>query len=187
MEVNQNLLELYGLSPAETELTMSAYTPLNLKQNDFFLKQGKVSDKIGFVISGLLRTYRYDDQGEEVTTQFYPAGSLVISFESFNHQVPSDENIVASTDAALMVIAYDKQKELYQKIPAWNQICRDLADVKSREMIERSLQFQTLSATERYRRFCHDHPEVIKVAPLRHIASFLGIDIATLSRIRRKK
>ncbi len=79
------------------------------------------------------------------------------------------------------------QKELYEKVPAWNQICRDLADYKSREMIERANEFQTMSATERYRKFCKDQPAVLQRATLGHIASYLGIDIATLSRIRKKK
>jgi hypothetical protein len=62
-----------------------------------------------------------------------------------------------------------------------------MADRKSNDLVARSVQLQTLSATERYQQFCRQYPEVAKKSALRHIASYLGIDIATLSRIRKKK
>jgi CRP-like cAMP-binding protein len=186
MVVNQNILEQYGLTKPEIMLTISKYRPETVKANHFFLKQGNVSNGIGFVVSGLLRTFMYDDRANEITTRFHLPGSLIISFDSFNNQIPSQENIVAIENSELMVISYNSQRELYELIPAWNQICKDLADQLSKEMIARAIQFQTLNATERYQRFCKEYPEVIRKSPLRHIASYLGIDIATLSRIRRK-
>lgn len=187
MQLNKQIFSNYKLTPQAVQQTMGCYTPLELKANQFFLKEGRVCDKIGYVIKGLLRAYFRNEEGDETTTQFFTEGSLIISFESFNNQVPAKENIVGVTDAALMVITYKKQKELYELIPEWNLICKDLADIKSREMAERAIQFQTMTATERYRNFCREQPAVLQMAPLGHIASYLGIDIATLSRIRRKK
>lgn len=186
MQVNINIKEQYGLSDEELNLTMSSYTPLDIAANQYFLKQGSICDKIGFVKKGLLRSFFYNEEGNEITTQFYSEGSLIISSDSLNNQVPSKENITAIENSELMIIGYKRQKELYELVPAWNQICKDLADMFSHEMLKRSVQFQTLSATERYRLFCNQNPEIIKKAPLRHIASYLGIDIATLSRIRKK-
>ena len=182
-----DLKKHYGLSDSELEYTLNCYIPENIKANNYFLKQGRISDKIGFVKNGLFRAFFYNDEADEITTQFYPTGSIIIPFNSFNNQTPSKENIIAVDNVELMVISYQKQKELYGKILQWNLICKDLADYKSREMIERAIQFQTLSATERYNLFCNQFPEVIQKVALRHIASYLGIDIATLSRIRKKR
>jgi CRP-like cAMP-binding protein len=187
MKIDPELAKRYHLSEEDIQLTMSGYMPMQLKTNDYFLKEGKICNHIGFVKKGILRSFFYDDFANEITTEFYPEGTLIISFDSFNNRVPSKENIKAIEDSELMVISYEKQKELYEKIPAWNQICKDLADFKSREMIERATQFQTMSATQRYQRFCEDHPDILQKATLGHIASYLGIDIATLSRIRKKK
>jgi CRP-like cAMP-binding protein len=186
MEINKEMMLYYGLSEADLERTVSSYKPLSIPSKQFFLEEGKISDKIGFVKSGLLRAYFYDEDGNDITTQFFPTGSLIISTDSFNNQKPSEENIVAVTNSELMVISYQKQQELYREIPAWNNICRDIADQKGKEMLDRSVQLQTLSATERYQQFCRDNPEVVLHCPLSHIASYLGIDIATLSRIRKK-
>jgi len=187
MQLDANSIAKYNLSEEDLQQTMSSYTPESVKANTFFLKEGQVSGKIGYVVKGILRAYFFDDNANEITTQFYPEGSLVLSFDSFNNQVPAKENIVAIEDSELMVVTYQRQKELYDIVPSWNKICKDLADVKSKEMVERSYQFQTMKAAERYELFCKENPQILQRATLGHIASYLGIDIATLSRIRKKK
>jgi CRP-like cAMP-binding protein len=186
MKIDDNIARHYNLTDEDIALTMSGYVPMSIKANDFFLKEGEVADYIGFVTKGLLRSYIYDDCANEITSDFFPENSLIISFDSFNNRVPAKEYIKAIEDSELMVISYEKQKELYQKIPAWNLICRDLADYKSREMIERAKKFQIMSATERYQNFCSEHPDLLQRTTLGTIASYIGVDIATLSRIRKK-
>jgi CRP/FNR family transcriptional regulator, anaerobic regulatory protein len=186
MKLDKDSLNNYKLTEQELKLTMSSYVPQSLKANEFFLKEGKVCNYIGFVTKGILRAYIFDDFANEITTDFYPEGSLIISFDSFNNKIPSKENIRAVEDSELMVISFEQQKELYRLVPAWNQICKDFADFISREMIERTRLFQTMSATERYNDFCKKHPDILQRVTLGCIASYLGVDIATLSRIRKK-
>lgn len=187
MKLNDDILKKYKLTEEEINLTKSGYVPMSVKANDYFLEAGKISNYIGFVTKGLFRSFFYDDYANEIITGFFPEKTLIISFDSFNNRKPSKEYIKAIEDSELLVISYEKQKELYDKVPAWNQICKDLADMKSREMIERTSKFQTMSATERYRSFCKEHPDILQRTTLGHIASYIGVDIATLSRIRRKK
>lgn len=187
MKIDNDIAKKYNLSEEEISITMSGYMPMTIKANDYFLKEGEVCNFIGFVTKGLLRSFVYDDYANEITSDFFPENTLIISFDSFNNRVPSKENIKAIEDSELMVISYEKQKELYDKIPAWNLICRDLADFKSREMIERAKRFQIMSASERYYTFCNEHPDLLQRTTLGNIASYIGVDIATLSRIRKKK
>ncbi len=147
----------------------------------------KVVSNVVKALKGMLRSFFYDEQGNDITTAFYPEGSLIIAFESFNNRLPAKESIKAIENIELMIIRYERQKELYQLIPAWNHICKDLADVMSREMIERAKSFQVLSAAERYKKFCKDHPDLLQRVNLGYIASYIGVDIATLSRIRAKR
>lgn len=186
MQIDENMMQQYGLTPKELETTMQAYRPETIKAKTLFVEAGKISNKIGYIIQGLMRAYTYDQEGNEITTAFYPTGSLVISFESFNERVPAKEYIVALEDTEMLVITHERQMELYDQVPIWPQICKDMASKESSEQLARALQFQTLNARERYLSFCEQNPEVLQKSPLRHIASYLGIDIATLSRIRKK-
>jgi CRP-like cAMP-binding protein len=186
MKANENILDKYDLSESEMKLTAESFVPENIKAGDFFLTQGEVSCQIAFVKEGLLRSFIYDNNANEITTHFFPSGSLIISFDSFNNQTPANENIVAIDSSELYIVTFQRLKELYQLVPVWVEICKEVADENGMEVSARLFQFQTLTATERYQLFCKDYPQVIKRATLGHIASYLGIDIATLSRIRKK-
>jgi CRP-like cAMP-binding protein len=187
MQLNKNSLDKYNLTGEELQLTMSSYTPLQINANDFFLKEGQVCSNIGFVIKGLLRSYFYDDHANEITTAFFPEGTLIIASDSLNNRVQSKEYIKAIEDSELRVISYERQNELYQLVPKWHEICKDLADRFSREMLERAGSFQTLTAAERYNKFCRENPQLLQRVNLGYIASYIGVDNATLSRIRKKK
>ncbi len=187
MEIKENIIEDYGLSAKELAFTQGSFQPYALAGKQFFLKAGQTSDKIAYVLKGMLRSFLLDEDDNQITTQFFPAGTLVISFESFNEQVPSKEYIIAEDDCELLVITHEQQMMLYREVPKWQEICKDMASRNSHEQLERSVEFQTMTATERYHKFCEEHPEILQSVPLKHIASYLGIDNATLSRIRRKK
>ena len=187
MDFKEVLQNRYKLSDKEWEETIKKFIPKQLMAKDFFLKQGSISDKIGILQSGLMRSFVYNDKGDEVTTHFFLPGTVVISIDSFNNQVAAQENIVAIEDSILLVISYEKMQELYQSITVWPQICIDVSEMKNQNLTARSVHFQTLSASERYELFCRDYPDILQKVALRHIASYLGIDIATLSRIRKKK
>jgi CRP-like cAMP-binding protein len=187
MQLDKNSLDRYNLKDEDLQLTMGYYKPLHIPANGYFLEEGCICNHIGFVTKGLLRSYFYDDRANEITTAFFPEGSLIIPSDSFNNRVPSKEYIKACEESDLMVIDYEQQKGLYEKLPVWNLICKDLADHFGRELLERTSRFQTLSAAERYQKFCDEHPGLLQRVNLGCIASYIGIDIATLSRIRKKK
>lgn len=186
MDLKERVISLYKLTEAEWDESIKCFITDTIKARSYFVKEGKVSDRIGYIKSGLFRSFIFTDDGDEVTTHFFQPGTVVISMDSFNRQVPAKENIVALEDSELLVLTYKKVNELYQKVPVWQQITKDVDEFKFQDQLNRSISFQTLSATERYQLFCQNYPEIIKKVALRHIASYLGIDIATLSRIRRK-
>lgn len=183
----QKLINQYHFSESDWEKSRSHFTPETLEPKVHFLKQGEVADRLGFVKKGLLRSYYFDDNGRDITLQFFQPENIVISNDSFNNLIPSNENICTYERTELMIVTHHHMLELYQEIPAWQQICKDISEMKNKLLIERTIQFQTLTAAERYHSFCQQFPELICKVPLGHVASYLGIDIATLSRLRKKK
>jgi len=186
MDLERRLKEFYGMTNEELATSFTYFVPEKLKAKNYFLKKGKVSDKIAYVKSGLLRSFIYNDNADDITTHFFMAGSVAISIYSFNNQVPSRESIIAIEDADLLVITYEKMQELQMKIPTWKQIAKDTDEFKFNQQMNRSIRFQTLSASERYLQLLEKHPELVQKVALKHIASYIGVDIATLSRIRKK-
>ena len=186
MDLKERLRKYYHFTEQDSEVTLSHFVPERISAKSYFLKEGKVSDRIAFIQSGLLRSFIYNDNADDITTHFFLAGTVVISMDSFNRQVPSKEYIVAIEDSDLLVITWQNMQELCQQVPLWRQIIKDVDEYKFKEQMNRSIRFQTLSATERYQLLMQKKPDIIQKVALRHIASYLGIDIATLSRIRKK-
>lgn len=186
MDIKELLRQKYQLTDYELEETISSFELKTFKAKELFLEQGTVCNVLGFINSGLLRSFYFDNDANEITTHFFQANSVVISVNSFLDQIVSKESIVFLEDSELYVITYQKLHALYQKVPKWQLICKDFAEITNRSLLARLAQFQTLSATERYHAFCNQNPYIVKKVALRHIASYLGIDIATLSRIRKK-
>jgi CRP-like cAMP-binding protein len=186
MNLVERIKKFYNLTDEELEISRKAFKPKSVRTKAFFLEEGKIAREVGFIESGLFRSFFYDDNANDITTHFFQQGTVLISMKSFNNQIPSKENIVALQDSIIYVISYNEMAELYELVPAWRQITKDVDEMKFNALMNRSIQLQTLSASERYELFCRNNPDVVQKVALKHIASYLGIDIATLSRIRKK-
>lgn len=185
-ELGSRLKHFYNMTHEEIETSFNYFLPETLPAKSFFLKQGKVAKKLAYIKSGLLRSFIYNDNADDITTHFFKPGTVAISIYSFSQQVPARENIIALENSELLVITYEKMQELQQIVPTWSKIAKDTDEFKYNQQLNRSIRFQTLSAKERYLQLMEKHPELIQRVPLKHIASYLGIDIATLSRLRKK-
>jgi CRP-like cAMP-binding protein len=186
MDLIERIKKFYSLSNKDLEISQRAFKPKTVPAKTFFLAEGKIANEVAFIENGLFRSFFYDDNANDITTHFFQPGTVLISMESFNNQVPSKENIIALEDSEIYVISHQEMTELYKQVPAWRQITKDVDEMKFNDLMNRSIQLQILSARERYEMFCQNNPGVIQKVALKHIASYLGIDIATLSRIRKK-
>ena len=161
----------------------TSYT--QLKKGDYFVYSGQVSRHIALVKTGFLRTYHVNDRGDEITTDFSQPGQFCVSYYSFYAEQPAFEFIEAITDCELHLIDHAFLQKLYHQSLEMNMLGRKLLE---NAMVERDLRIKKImhqTAKERYEWFAENYNEVYKVAKLQYIASFLGINIETLSRVRR--
>src|SRR6056297_2243195 len=150
MELKERLVKHFGFTNEDWNITEQYIDYVQLKAKEFFLQEGKVSDKIGVVNSGLLRTFFFNEDGDEITTQFFVPGTLVMSSVSFNHQIPAKENIITIEPSKLIVFTHKNMQELIKAVPVWQQIPLAASEFKNRQKEKRIIELQTLSAKERY-------------------------------------
>jgi len=185
MDFKERLIEHYDFTESDWDETLSRFEPGILPAKSLFLEKGKVATRLAYLRKGMMRSFFYDDHANDITTHFFRQGTVVISMKSFNDQVPSRENIIAMEDCDIDVITHSRMLELMELVPAWRQIAKDVDEFKYNALMNRSIQLQTLTASERYQLFVKKYPDILQKVALKHIASYLGIDIATLSRIRK--
>jgi CRP-like cAMP-binding protein len=154
-----------------------------LPKNAVLLELGETSNHLHFVDEGTVRAIYYQDS-KEITAWFGFEGDFACSFYSFVSRKPSLEKIVAISDCKLISISYKTLQFLYEKDIVWNKLGRLVTELYYIEYQERILSLQSMSTAERYDNVLNRHPDILKKVKLGHLASYLGMSQANLSRLR---
>lgn len=184
--LTENIHQIISLTKEEKAIVEKAFSAIEISKGDLFVRQGKICDQVGFVVSGKLRNYYIDESGNEVTCYFVTPESFISSFTSFLTNTPANENISALENSLIRVISKKDLEELSVLVPKIQILRRIIAENLFITMEKRIFMLQSKSANERYENMLKDNPEIILSVPLQYTASFLGITPQHLSRLRKE-
>jgi CRP-like cAMP-binding protein len=184
--LNKLFLSIAPFTGSELNEALPYLQPELIQKGQYFVKAGRIADRIGFVNQGLLRSF-YNIKGKETTTFFQLPGTLAAALASFLQMKPAFENIQAMEDSELIIIKRKDLLKLYKESWKWQQVGRVITESYYVIMEKRLISLQTMTAQERYRLFLQNYPELLNTVPLYYIASYLGISPETLSRIRKNQ
>nr|WP_295922483.1 Crp/Fnr family transcriptional regulator [uncultured Dyadobacter sp.] len=162
------------------------FYPVHLSKGAFFLKEGVISNEYLFLTDGFMRSFALDPDGNDITTSFHGRKHVVFEVSSFFHRVPSRENIQTLTPCNGIAITYATLNELFHALPEFREFGRSILVGGFTDLKSRMLSTITETAESRYLQLLQTNPEIFQHAPLRTIASFLGITDTSLSRIRKE-
>jgi len=180
---------MYGhplIRQEDYEQLARAHTRAEIPQGTLLLEIGKIAREFYLIEKGLFRSYLYDYNGNEITTGFYCADQILIESFSLFQRTPSRENFQAVSYGIAWKIGYDSFQQLLQKINGLREWGRTWATHQLSVLKQRSIDTLTLNATDRYLTLIKERPAIILHAPLKYIATYLGITDSSLSRIRRE-
>ncbi len=183
VQIEQIFIEISKLS--ESENTKNFVKLHLLRKNQFLLKEGEYCKFIYFSKSGILRNYYLKDGNEVITTLSLPLDISVVLRSSLLSE-PSREYIQAVTDCEIYAISVLEFEKLKQKFTQLEKIELNITQFYALWLEDRLYSLQFLTAAERYQRLLEREPLIVKFVPLSYIASYLGITLETLSRIRAK-
>ena len=176
-----------------TRLDAESLTALNqisaekiFKKGDFLLRQDEVCKNSYWIIKGTARKFYLND-GKEITTELYFDNDIAISFDSYCLQKPSREFIQVLTETTISQTDFKAFQTAKQHFPKLAILDLMMTEYYAMWLEDRLFQFHTMDATSRYLNLIEEHSYIIQNIPLTFIASYLGISLETLSRIRAKK
>ncbi|OCB74772.1 cyclic nucleotide-binding protein [Flavobacterium piscis] len=169
----------------ELELLDDLITFRKLKKGELLLQENEVSNEIVFIKKGILRSYFFNHQGDEITNCFAFENEFMASFSSFITQNVAEENIQAIADTEVQVINRESLEKLYALGIHWQEIGRKLTEMEYVTLQKRMISFQKLSGTQRYEELYKNHKKYLQLIPLQYLASYLGVTPRHLSRIRK--
>jgi len=179
------ILQFGNLNKQQIELITSKATEIELHKDDFFWEAGKAVRQIGFITSGILRVYYYNNKGEEITRYFVDENHLILNGQNTETNFTPSEYLQAITDCKLVVFSSQDWKEIFEIIIGWEIILQKIMTKNHREKIARRSELVSQDATTRYLEFMEKFPTLVNRVPLSYIASYLGITQSSLSRIRK--
>src|SRR5258708_16689019 len=169
---------------AEIAKAIKIFQPVSVPKGGFLLRAGDVPDTLGFVVSGVMRSFFITSDGNEIARSFRVENSFVASYSAFFLGGPSRMFLQALKSTLLLVTPYRAYQELTAGHVCWQIMDRKLAQQLFIRLEQRESELLLDDATTRYLKFRADYPGLEDRVKQQHIASYLGITPVTLSRIR---
>ncbi|MEM9675680.1 MAG: Crp/Fnr family transcriptional regulator [Bacteroidota bacterium] len=177
--------QLVDIPEVDQEICRQYFQPTFVKKDTLLAEAGTVHEHHNFIVSGFMRNYHHNQDSEEVTTDINDGPRFFTSYNHFMNRTVSNENLHCITDCELLRVKRD-DVDIMAKIGITQmdyslQILQQHLEKNRQRMID----LTTLSAEERYLKLMRDHPTILQHVPLKYIASYLGINPGSLSRIRK--
>ena len=186
MAAQRDIIKIFNGLPDELKMEIiKLLEPVHLKKDETFIRQGVMSDKVGFVVSGIIYAYLLKD-GEEKTIHISSIYNSVAAYDCLLLNEPSKLVYKALTDTELMVTSFSALQGLYKTNELADQISKEFMRLQLADAYRRTTSFIIYTPFERYRQLQKENPEIIDQIPQKVLASYLGITPVSLSRIRKR-
>lgn len=184
--LRKKISEIISLNKEDNELIEKFFKPLKVAKNVSLIELGKTVRDAFFINSGYIRYYKFLDSGEELIVHLYAPNNFATSLNSFFLGSPSDEIMQTLTECDLLIITKDDLEKLYSTNQKWQYFGRKLMEGFLIEKEQRIIDQISLTGQEKYLKLFETNSDIIQNVRVKHLASFLGLQPESLSRIKNK-
>lgn len=182
----KNISRLITLSEKEETIFTSLLSTRLIRRKQFIMQAGEVYTASCFVNSGCLRAYNIDKNGTEHILQFAPPGWWIGDFYSSITGRPGILFIDAIDESEIVILTKENRDLLFDKIPKFERFFRILIENSMASQQERILDKLSLSAEDRFEKFCFKYPALVSCLPQKYIASYIGVTPEFFSKMRAR-
>ena len=148
------------------------------------LRQGDVCRHSIFVTNGCLRGFTIDANGFEHVLSFAPQDWWIADMYSLLSQKAGNLNIQAMVDTEMLLLSKVNQEKLYLDIPKFERFFRIITEKSLVAHQQRLVDNLSLTAQQRYKKFCTIYPNLINELPQKQIAAYIGVTPEFLSKMK---
>lgn len=171
------------VSPAMQSFLENNLKEQRLEKMDYFLKAGNISTKLAFIEKGIVRGFRERDD-KEISRFFLKENDFAWSLKSFTLQRPSVESIQALEPTVVYYLTYDELEYCYKHFEGAERLGRLLIQ-HYYILTDDKFDLREEKSSTRYELLREAWPDIIGRVPDKYIYSFIGLESATMSRIKR--
>ena len=173
------------LSAKDAEVVLSLFKRKTIEKGDYLLKEGEICRQLYLIEKGLLR-YFINDDDRDITHFFAAENDFACNYESLLKSSPSRKNIQAIEETTIWTISQSDLDLFYKQIEQGERFGRLLMEKELLNTISRFLEHYTHSPEQRYQDFLTQFSALQQRIPQYYIASYVGVQPPSLSRIRKR-
>lgn len=174
------------LSPACRQAFLEHFDYQTLPKGAVVVREGQFSDRAYLIVQGSARAYYLKD-GKDISDWFAFENEFMASIVSFFNKEASPHYIEFIEDSTVIELSRDTIEQLSGQHHDFERFISKVVTKTMLGLRERLSSILFNKAEERYQQLIGIRPDISNRVPLTHIASYLGITLETLSRIRNPK
>lgn len=186
LQLKKKISEIISLNQEDHKLIETFFKHRKVEKNVSLIEYGKTIREAYFINSGYLRYFKALDSGEELIIHIYAPNDFATSLTSFFSGSQSDETLQTLTDCDLLYISKDDLDKLYSTSQKWQYFGRKLMESFLIEKEQRIIDQLSLSGQQKYIKLMETHQDIIQNVQVKYLASFLGLQPESLSRIKKQ-
>jgi CRP-like cAMP-binding protein len=181
---NNYIQELYPLGNDDFDALSALFEPLHYHKKDLVFTSNTTFRYIYFLSKGIMRCYVLKD-GKEITTEIITEPTFYTDLLSIRKKVPSSLSIQALDECFCYRANFNDLEQLINQNIHIKRMMFTFYEKLYIKGIQRQVSFIYDSQEERYQKFVKSNKDVMPKIPFRYLASYLGLQPETLSRIRK--
>lgn len=154
---------------------ISKFKKVCFSKSEYLLRQGDIESNYWFIENGYARSYVIDSEGNDITTQFYEAGDIVIDWSSFFLRNPTRENIHALTDCTVWQLNFENFQQLFHSIATVREQGRERLVTSYFVLKKHHISMIADQAKERYIRLIQEKPQILQNVSLNILLLIWGL------------
>ncbi len=188
--MHEQLLKIVRLQGKITDYDISLckeyFEPVLFPKSRIIEEEGKIPQYLYFVVSGYMRLFSFNDNGDEITSHINCPPGFITSYFNFINRTIATDNLECITECELLRIDKNNLDLLTSKSENFKDFSIRVFQQSIAYNENRSKDLATLTAEQRYQKLMGNYPQILQNVPLQYIASFLGMNSKSLSRIRKQ-
>lgn len=182
----ENINSHVSLTKKECDYFLSKTSTKKIKAKTILLSAGEIANCTYFVNSGIIRSFNINDNIMEHVLHFACEGWWIGDMYSYISEKPGNLFIEVIEDAEVVIITKENHQILYKEIPKLERFFRILAENSLVAHQERLIDNLSLTAEERFEKFCSKYPTLIQKVPQKQIASYIGVTPEFFSKMKAR-
>jgi len=156
------------------------------KKGTSLFEQGDVPTKCFFILKGCVRQYSINEEGKEVTSNFYTEEQAIALFNHYKQDKSSPYTYTCTEDSVMVVGELNTEKDMYNKYPQLELMTRMMIEENFNYLKEEYAAFIASPPEKRFKALLIKRPTLINRVPQHQLASYLGMTAESLSRIKKR-